>query len=149
MYDLQITHGQNIIFSPSFLLIKTSRSSSSLLRRIWPSATNLSASAHFFAMSMTIVASLLEFVYGYWKGFASLTPCVVPETHCLNPKVKEFEDLRQYRPPTVAPCGMSSFFITSLDRIKYDSKTLGRRSEKHIPELVTENDENMRFGLIS
>jgi hypothetical protein len=44
--------------------------------------------------------------------------------------VKEFEDFRQYRPPTVAPCGMSLFFITSLDCIKYDWETLGARSEK-------------------
>jgi hypothetical protein len=94
---------------------------SSLLRRIQPSATKLSATAHFFALSMprrSFASSLLEFVYGYGKGFASLTHCVVPETHYFDTTVKEFDDLRQYRPPTVASYGMSSFFITSLDRKK-------------------------------
>jgi hypothetical protein len=35
--------------------------------------------------------------------------------HLLVPKISYFEDLRPTSPPTVARCGMSSFFIMSSE----------------------------------
>jgi hypothetical protein len=48
------------------------------------------------------------------EGRFRQSPYYIPETHLIMPKCKCFENLWQRRPPTLAPCRMSSFVHNEL-----------------------------------
>jgi hypothetical protein len=57
----------------------------------------------------------------------------MPETQSLTPKVRHFEDLRQSRPPILAPCGMSMFLLNELISQKTQLGGLMPKVRKTLP----------------
>jgi hypothetical protein len=131
IHDLQNDAGTSL----SFLFPSCCTSLGLLLLRCFApkafSMSRLTTSARTFA---TCVCGRSFFTHRFAQRPASSVLHYIPETHFLIPMQRLFEDLRQGRPPTVSPCGMSSFLHNELRSQKHNYDALCRRSEKHLLE---------------
>jgi hypothetical protein len=90
--------------------------------------------AHTFA---TCACRRNFFICWFDRRSASSINNSVPKTHLFVPNRSSNEDLQHNRPPTVAPCEMSSFLHNEL---RSQNKTIGRTCAKGLkntfPKLV-------------